>query len=395
MTRNRILWLVAILGLLAVTSGVILAQKSHHVVRARGFAFENGGRAWMGVGLSDVTSDKAHEMKLPGEYGAIVGKVEPDSPAAKAGLEKNDVILEFAGERVWSVAELTRMVRETPPGRLVSLRVSRAGQVRTVSLKLESHGGDFFSYVTPPTVEIPEVRVQPFDFHFGGLMGGPRLGIQGDDLTSQLADYFGVKQGKGVLVREVKPGGAAEKAGLKAGDCIVEVDGKEIGSVEELRDSLGNEEKREHLITIVRDRRPQTVKVEVEPPSHLVRPETAGEDDLENLDGEIAELRNYAPEARAQAETLRRELEAQSGQWRAQAEAQRAELEKLRKQMTLDSQKQLQEQAAQLRRRAEELKKQLGEQSQQWKKDYLDQQQQLEKELRRELLDQARQAAVI
>jgi serine protease Do len=404
MKRGRVWWLVAMLALLLVSSGVVIAQKPDHVVARTRTVTVGGERAWMGVRLSDVTSEKAHELKLPGEYGAVVDKVEPDSPAAKAGLEKGDVILEFNGERVWSVAELSRMIRETPPGRSVSLRVSRDGQVRTVSVKLESHGGDIFSYAgappegffpAPPRVRIPEVRVEPFEFHFGGLMGGPRLGIQGDDLTSQLADYFGVKGGKGVLVREVKSGTPAEKAGLKAGDCIVEVDGREVGSVEDLREALRSEsgEKREHTLTIVRDRHMQSVKVEIEARPRRVQPEA--EDELEGLSDEIAELRSQVPDARLQTEKLRRELEAQSGEWRAQAEAERAAMEQLRKEMTLDSRKQLQERAAQLRRRADELKKQLGVESQQWKKQYLDQQMQLQKELQRELLDQARQAPVI
>jgi serine protease Do len=406
MTRNRVWWLAAMLGLLLGSTVVVLAQKSDHVVtRTRSRTVSMGGeRAWMGVRLSDVTSDKAHELKLPGEYGAVVEEVEPDSPAAKAGLEKGDVILEFNGERAWSVAELSRMVRETPPGRTVSLQVSRDGQARTVSVKLESHGSEFFSYGSGPStlwiqpapeVHIPEVKVPPFNFQFEGPRGGPRLGIEADDLTSQLADYFGVKQGQGVLVREVNSGSPAEKAGLKAGDCIIAVDGKEVASVDDLREALRSEsgEKREHTLTILRDRHEQSVKVELEARSRRVQPEA--EDELEGLSGEIAELRNEAPEVRFQAEKLRRELEAQSGQWRAQVEAQRGEIEKLRKQMTADSQKQIQEQANQLRRQAEELRKQLGEQSQQWKKQYLDQQMQLQKEIQRELLDEAHQAPVI
>src|SRR5579863_2287237 len=397
MTRKRVGWLVAMLGLLLGSTVVVLAQKADIVVtRARAVA---PARAWMGVMLTDVTADKAHELKLPGEFGAIVQKVESDSPASKAGLEKGDVILEFNGERVWSVAELSRRVRETPPGRTISLRVSRDGRARTVSVKLESHGNEFLSYMPGPSVvQIPEVKVPPFNFNFEGLMGGPRLGIETDDLTSQLANYFGVKGGKGVLVREVNAGSPAEKAGLKAGDCIVAVDGKEVASVGELRDALRSEsgtvagEKHEHTLAIVRDRHEQSVKVQVEEGPRWVQPEA---DELEGLADEIADLRTSAPEARFQAEQLRRELEGQSGQVRAQVEAQRAQLEQLRKQMAQETRKQWQDQASQLRRQAEELRKQLGVESQQLKKQYLDQQMQLQKELQRQLLDEARQAPVI
>ncbi len=391
MTSKRIFWLLAIAVISLVSSGVILAQRADHVARTR-VVSSNGDRAWMGVRLKDVTPEKARELKLPGEYGAIVAKVEPDSPAAKAGLAANDVILEFAGERVRGVAQLGRLVRETPPGRAVNLEVSRDGQQRTLTVKLESHGEEFYgSWVRPmppmPRVTVPKVDVFPnapgFDFDYFGF--GPsqsRLGISTIDLTAQLADYFGVKQGKGVLVREVKSGSPAEKAGLKAGDCIVRADDAEIDTVGDLRKALGSEsgEKKEHTLTVVRDRQEQALKVVIEPPEHLTRPEAA-DDDLGDLDEEVAELQNYAPEAEIEAERLKSELEAQGSQWQAQMQAQKAEVAKLQKELTSESQAQLRAQAAQMARQAEELKKQVEQESQQWKKDWLDEQRELQKQL--------------
>jgi len=393
MKPKRIFWLLAIVVISLVSSGVILAQRADHVARTKVVSF-NGDRPWMGVRLKDVTPEKASELKLPGEYGAIVTKVEPDSPAAKAGLAANDVILGFAGERVHSVAQLGRLVRETPPGRAVDLEVSRDGQQRTLTVRLESHGGEFYgSWVRPmppmPRVTVPKTEIFPyvpgFDFEYFGF--GPshsRLGILADDLTSQLAEYFGVKQGKGVLVREVKSGSPAEKAGLKAGDCIVRADDTEIGTVGELRKALGNEsgEKKEHTLTVVRDRQERTLKVVIEPPERLTRPETADDDDLGDLDEEVAELQNYAPEAQMEAERLKSELEAQGSQWQAQMQAQKAELAMLQKELTSESQAQLRGQAGQMARQAEEIKKQVEQESQQWKKDWLDEQRELQKQLR-------------
>lgn len=229
--------------------------------------FMGEGGSHLGVALADVTPDLARELKLPAEAGAIVKDVKQDSPASKAGLEKNDVILQFAGERVRSVAQLRRLVRETPPGRTVNIEISRGGQTRTLSAKLEASGNQQFSFHMPvvPRIEVPE-----FNFHF--VTHGPSLGISGDELTTQLANYFGVKQGKGILVREVVVGSAAEKAGLKAGDVIVQVDGKPVSSVGELRSALASattEEKRKVNLTIVRDRHEQTVSVELEKPAPL------------------------------------------------------------------------------------------------------------------------------
>jgi len=235
--------------------------------------FVSQGAAWLGVTLKDVTAEKARDLKLPGEYGALVESVDADSAAAKAGLQKGDVIVEFAGERVRSVAQLRRLIRETPAGRTVSLQVIRDGQARTLSATLQPRKNQF-SFQTPE-IHIPEINIAPnlvspylrgFTYMFDGR---PTLGISGDELTTQLASYFGVKQGKGVLVREVVAGSPAAKAGLKAGDVIVAVDGKSVATVAELRKALelkAGEEKRKLNLAIVRDRHEQTVPVELERP---------------------------------------------------------------------------------------------------------------------------------
>jgi predicted metalloprotease with PDZ domain len=234
--------------------------------------FTPDGAAWLGVTLKDVTADKARDLKLPGEYGALVESVDADSPAAKAGLQKGDVIVEFAGERVRSEAQLRRLIRETPAGRTVSLQVIRDGHDRAFSAKLQSRTGHFNFNVQVPEIHITPPNTQLFDYPgFNFLFDGrrPNLGISGDELTTQLATYFGVKQGKGVLVREVVVGSAAEKAGLKAGDVIVAVDGKSVATVAELRQALEIEpSKEEHKVnlTVVRDRHEQTVPVELERP---------------------------------------------------------------------------------------------------------------------------------
>ena len=235
------------------------------------------GNAWLGIQLKDVTAEKARELKLPGEYGALVASVDEHGPAAKAGLQKGDVIVEFAGERVRSEAQLRRLIRETPPGRTVSLQVIRDGQARTLSAKLQARWNHL--YLQTPEVNIPQIEINPnlmvpfnnrnFTFMLGGR---PTLGVTGEELTSQLAGYFGVKQGKGVLVSEVVAGSPAATAGLKAGDVIVAVDGKEVATVAELRKAVelkSGEDKRKLNLTVVRDHHEQTVPVELTRPEVL------------------------------------------------------------------------------------------------------------------------------
>ena len=273
------------------------------------FRTGEGGGAWLGVRLEEVSAEKAKELKLAGEYGVIVKDVEENSPAAKAGLAKGDVILEFAGEKVRGTAHFRRLVRETPAGRTVSLQVNRAGQTRTLTAKLESGGDRTFQLpAMPPMPDMPKIEVPEFDFVWHAR--GARLGISGDDLTPQLAEFFGVKQGKGVLVREVVVGSAAAKAGLKAGDVIVAVDGKEVTSVSKLRRALAGDkeekEARKATLTIVRDKREQTVAVELEPPEP-VSPRRV----TEVLGVDPEEMEELAAEARAHA----KEYEAQAGKW--------------------------------------------------------------------------------
>lgn len=325
--------------------------------------------ARLGVQLRDVNAEKARELKLPGEYGAIVEEVEPRSPAAKAGLAKGDVILEFAGERVRSTTQLRRLVRETPAERAVNMRVSRAGQIRDFEVKLEPAQDQFtFSYRTPmqPEIRIPRVEVPDFQFNF--LTGGPVLGVSADDLTSQLAAFFGVKQGKGVLVREVEAGSPAEKAGLKAGDVIVGVDAKPVGSVPDLRRALPRdfEGKKPVTIAIVRDRQEQKVTVELEAPRsmwplHEVEEEVNAISPAE-LQRLAAELSAHQAEIqKAAAAEAARQLTEDKQRLAADVLAQQAEIQKsaaeAARQWTVEKQRSMEE----LRRSLELLKQQMKE----------------------------------
>ena len=98
----------------------------------------NDGTAHLGVTLGDVTTEKAQELKLPAVAGAIVNSVQKDSAAAKAGIEAGDAIMEFDGVRVRSSAELRRLIRETPAGRTVEMKIVRDGKTRVLSAKLEA-----------------------------------------------------------------------------------------------------------------------------------------------------------------------------------------------------------------------------------------------------------------
>ncbi len=290
------------------------------------------GGPWLGVVLDDIDAEKAKELKLTGENGVLIKEVREESPAAKAGLMKDDIIVEFAGEKVRSAAQLRRLVRETPPGRDVTLVVKRAGQTKNLTAKLEARrwGPIPFAGVHVPTV--PEIELPEFNVFVPH--GGARLGIAGDDLTTQLAAFFGVKQGKGVLVREVTVGSAAEKGGLKAGDVIVAVDGKEVASVGQLRRALapekGEPESRKVTLTLVRDKHEQTLTVELEAPDHIhPRPLTRTELGIspEEMKAKAAEIAARAQERAQQWREQAKKFAEQQGEWQHQLQEEMQQLQ--------------------------------------------------------------------
>ncbi|MGH9432915.1 MAG: PDZ domain-containing protein, partial [Terriglobia bacterium] len=192
-----------------------------------------GTSAWLGVELRDVTAADVKAQKLSGDYGAVILSVEANSPAEKAGLKPGDVLAEFAGREIWSVSQLERWVGDTPAGRTVEVKFFRDGALKFANVTLESHSHEFHM----PAIKMPPINIPDFS-HFHFSWGHPRLGITGQTLTPQLARYFGVDQGKGVLVTEVQSGTAAEKAGLKAGDCIVRFGSKTIDGMEDLESAV-------------------------------------------------------------------------------------------------------------------------------------------------------------
>ena len=286
----------------------------------------SGGQPNLGITLGEVTPEKAQELKLSAVAGAIVTSVKEGSAAAKAGLQNGDVIVAFDGAPVRSSAELRRLVRETPAGRSVAIKVMRNGQTHILNATMDAPADSHFS-INMPDVHIPSMDFPEFQFPF--FPSRTSLGISGDDLTVQLAQYFGVKQGKGVLVREVIVGSAAEKAGLKAGDVVVQVGENKVGGVEELRAQLNDHstgETRKVKLTIVRDRHEQTVDVELTPSApgqrHMA---TAG---LMGIDR--AKLAEYQAQIHAATAEIQRQVQMQresmQGEWQRQLHEQLREL---------------------------------------------------------------------
>lgn len=220
-------------ALLMIAGGASQGHAQDRIrLQDRGLVLEGVG-SYIGVSIRDATPE---EVRTSQTTGVMVEDVRQDSPAARGGLRKGDVIVDFDGERARSARQFTRLVRETVPGRAVAVTVMREGSRQTLQVTPERRGVD-------EVLRLPELadglrrglRSLPdtFSFEFDGLLDGRisqqgRLGIQVTPLSGQLAAYFGVTDG--VLVSQVTQDSPAASAGFRAGDVIIAVDGETVSS---------------------------------------------------------------------------------------------------------------------------------------------------------------------
>ncbi len=224
---------------------------------------ENTG-AYLGVDIADVTTDRLSTLKLKDERGVEVTMVDQDAPAGKAGLKEHDVILSMNGTEVESGAQLRRMIRETPAGRVVTLGVSRDGQPLTLKVQLADRhksvawgakSKDFkFEMPNMPNMSDFDVPVSVVVVH-----SSIRSGLMVENITPQLGDFFGVKNGKGVLVRSVEKGSRAEKSGFRAGDVIVRVNSQTVNDTSDFSHAIRSTSSGSVTVGVIRDKREQTL----------------------------------------------------------------------------------------------------------------------------------------
>ena len=181
-------------------------------------------RGYLGVTIQDITPDLATAMKLSKTSGALVGDADPDSPAAKAGLQSGDVIVEVNGKPIDDSRELRLMISEMAPGSQINMRVLHNGHTRDVSVKLvELQVKESASASTRQKLAPPEPSQ-------------PRLGIAVTELTPDLAERLNMPKGtKGVVIADIEEGSPAAEAGLQVGDVIQEVNRKPVKTMNDFQ----------------------------------------------------------------------------------------------------------------------------------------------------------------
>lgn len=224
---------------------------------------------WLGVETEGVSADRAKDLKLQEVRGVYLSSVEDDSPAAKAGLKKGDVVLEFNGEHVEGTVQFRRLIREIPAGHTVQVQVWRDGKSTSISVKLGSADQDGSWSMATPMPAIAPVAPRAFSLNMPNVQvfagGGmtPTIGISAEDLSGQLGSYFGAPDGEGVLITEVESGTPAEKAGMKAGDVVVKVSGERVRNIGEMRDRLRDKRDDKSVqVTVLRRGSEQNLTVE-------------------------------------------------------------------------------------------------------------------------------------
>jgi serine protease Do len=183
-------------------------------------------RGWIGVQIQSVTSDLADSLGLKKATGALVSEPQPNSPAAKAGIESGDVITAVNGAAIADARELARKIGTMAPGASVKLDLMRQGQEKSVTLTLGTLPND------------RQAMNHQNDEHQTPDSSVPKLG-----LTLAPSDQVSGSDGNGVVVTAVDPNGVAADHGLKVGDVILDVGGKAVSNPADVRTQLAEARK--------------------------------------------------------------------------------------------------------------------------------------------------------
>jgi serine protease Do len=311
---------------------------------------ESGTSSYLGVDIADVTTDRLNTLKLKEEKGVEVTMVDQDAPAGKAGIKEHDVILTMNGNAVESGAQLRRMIHETPPGRVVTLGLSRDGQPMTVKVQLADKHKEF-AFAPPKSgdfhVQIPEIHVPDIDIpamHMIMVTSSARSGLTVENITPQLGEFFGLKNGNGVLVRSVEKGSRAERAGFRAGDVIVKVNTQQVHDTSDFAHAVRDRNGNSVNVAVMRDKKEQTLTLslpERKDSSDLIEEESFENEPLIRAESalELSEMRDYiaqlrpemelaAQNSRKAAEEFRKSVCQQQRELQRQTEKQKRQLQK-------------------------------------------------------------------
>lgn len=294
---------IIVIGSLAITCEKKFADDA--LAKTYAFAALSGEGSFLGVHLGEVDQEVVKRLGLKEEYGALVKKVVEESAAEKAGLKEDDVIISWNNGRIESAAQLRRIVKETPPGRKTSIGIMRDGSALTVEAALEKRKSPALDFAMEEPLRIYAEELGKHSEELGKkteelndkikkliikdkdgeiivngmklddlgagiakdfllFSGKPRMGVMLQDLTPQLGEYFGLKDDRGVLITSIIEDSPAEKAGMKAGDVIVSIDGKDIEDSGDVIGAVAEKKEGTLDVVVIRDKQERSFKVTIE-----------------------------------------------------------------------------------------------------------------------------------
>lgn len=309
------------------------------------FLLHSGTPGYLGVLVGDVDNDSANKLKLKDVRGAVITLIDHDAPAAQVGLRVNDVLLEINGQTVESAEAFGRMMREIPPGRKITLLISRDGADQTLTVQLVdrkkldtdiwnklNNGSETSSPVqglgilgTGGAGDAPV----PGGFHMPFVGSSTlKVGAVVEPLTSQMAEYLGVQNG--LMVKQVGRKSEAAAAGIKAFDIILKVGVDNVSTVSDWDRAMRANQGKSIAVTVLRYNKQVTLTLQVDskkkserefpdfPLVHEFLPDgpapqmaLADPDAVPDLSQEFAIDQSTADAMREQADKLREELQKQ------------------------------------------------------------------------------------
>jgi serine protease Do len=254
------------LALLAIAAPCALAAGSGH-----------SAQGYLGVDVRDVTPDQVAVLKLKDTRGAEIMLVDHDAPAGKCGLHEHDVVLMMNGQVIEGQDQLRHMLHDSPPGGTIVLVVSHDGQLRTITTQMAASQEEVERQAAEQRLTVPAPESQPSDApsYSGASLGqsggagnsllGPMVmnpsytGLYLEKMSAQLAGYFGVPNGSGLLVRSVQENSPAALAGMHAGDVVLRANEKTVTSTNDWAKAIKNSHGRALAIVVLRDKKEQNL----------------------------------------------------------------------------------------------------------------------------------------
>lgn len=288
MIRKSFVFILIVVSACALSLAQTPEAKKDKENAPKAFAWSFGDDgSYLGVQTQEVNRDNFGKFGLRDVRGVAIEKVLDNSPAQAAGLQNGDVIVRFNGEEITSTRKLTRLIGEVAPDHQAKVTVLRNGSERDLNVtlgkrpapKFENGNFEFNMPAMPGKIEIPDMQAMPTLPPMGAMPQIPvapggqndmfvwrtgssrQIGVSVSPLTKQLGDYFGVTDGSGLLINNVRENSPAAKAGLKAGDIITEVNGTPVKGDFDLIRAIGEKKEGDVELTIIRDRSRQTIRV--------------------------------------------------------------------------------------------------------------------------------------